>query len=347
MRATCLILSILLLMLIVPVATAAEQLFSQLDQNQDGWLEQAEIETQHHRLFQRLLRTADGDRDGRLSSAEFLTGLQPQSPAKPLVKKEGSELPGTDALLLLLAMMDVNTNGRIEATEVPQQFVEIFKRIEDRLGGERDGVLDRRELTQAAPALSQIAQRITQRMDLDVEVELALLSEQQWQSVQEMIGPRRRGDLLADPQQAREYFRRLDANGDGQITPAEVPQQLAERFEQLLERADRNRDDQISEQELMTISRQMQAMADDRPTPAQLQQGIERLLKRLDRNGDQKISRVEAPRRMASRFDRIDTNGSSQLERDELAPVVEMLSRLRKPEAKSQNASDAKIQPKK
>jgi len=50
---------------------------------------------------------------------------------------------------LLLAKMDISGTGRIEAGEVPGQFREIFNRIEDQLGGTPDGLLDRRDLTQA------------------------------------------------------------------------------------------------------------------------------------------------------------------------------------------------------
>ena len=327
------------------VATESEQLFDQLDQNHDGRLVEDEIDHQHRRLFQRLLRTADSDRDGRLSNVEFQAGLKPQLPAKPLVKKQSSELPGANALLLLLAKMDGNSNGQIEEGEVPEQFRDIFQRIEDRLGGEPDGVLDRRELTQAAPRLSHIALRFAERMDLDVEVELALLSEKQWSSVQNMLSTQPRGEVLADPKRAREFFRQLDANGDGQISSAEVPDQIAERFEQLLERADRNNDGQISEPELMAVSRQLQARAAERLSPAELRAGINRLLKQLDRNGDRRISRQEAPRRMAGRFDRIDRDGNGSLDRDELAPVVELLSRLRPAEPQTLGESEPMMQP--
>ena len=112
--------------LAVPSAQANQQLFEQLDQNGDGWLESEEIDTKHRRLYDRLLRTGDVDRDGRLSSDEFQGSLQSNQHEKPLVKKQGSEIPGADALLLLLARMDVNGNGQIEKREVPQQLIRIF-----------------------------------------------------------------------------------------------------------------------------------------------------------------------------------------------------------------------------
>ena len=312
-------------------ASAGEQLFDQLDQNSDGWIEAKEIDAQHRRLYDRLLRTGDADKDGRLSSNEFQICLQPKQAEKPLVKKQGSEIPGADALLLLLARMDANTNGQIEAREVPEPLLGIFHRIEDRLGGERDGVLNRRELTQAGPGLSRIAQRVADQMGLDVEVELALLSEKQWNNVQNMLSRRGRANELGNPDRARELFRQLDANSDGQVTLEEVPDQFAQRFQQLLDRADRNRDEQISEDELMTVSRIMKAMEGNRPSADQIAKGTKQLLKQWDRDGDKRLSQQELPRRMAPRFDRLDQDGDGYLDRDEMARVVDLLSRFRRP----------------
>lgn len=337
--------SFLLLVLSAQHALADTQsLFTSLDRDQNGLLLADEIDSQHRRLFDRLLRTADSDQDGQLSSYEFQAGLEPKQSAKPLAKKQGSEHPGSNALLLLLAKMDVNANGLIEAEEVPQQFRQLFDRIEERLGGDPDGVLDRRELTYAAPKLSQLALRMANQMDLDVDVELALLPEEQWRSVQKLVGPQRRGELLADPKRALELFNRLDADGDGYVTSEEVPGGIADRFDQLLERADRNRDDKLSEQELMAMSRIMKRLEGKPTAAADLQKGIKRLLKQLDRDGDGVVSRKEAPRRMAGRFDQLDKDGNGKLDREELAIVVKVLSRLRQPEAKLPSSSEPMMQ---
>ena len=336
---------LLVLLTLSNTASASKQLFGLLDRNHDGWLAADEIKVEHRRLYQRLLRTSDNDQDGRLSSEEFQAGIQPQLPAKPLVKKQSNELPGANALLLLVAKMDTNSDGQIEKAEVPEAFLELFDRIEDRLGGEHDGLLDRRELTQSAPRLSQIALRIAERMDLDVEVELALLPEKKWRSVQNMLNQRSRGDVLADPKRARQLFRQLDRNGDGQITSAEVPDQIAERFELLLERADHDHNEKISESELMAVSRQLQAREANRPSPKQIEKGIKRLLKKWDRNGDRQLSRKEVPRRMADRFEQIDRDGNGRLDRDELVPVVELLSRIRASEMQPVGESDTMMLP--
>ena len=245
-------------------ASASEQVFALLDQNHDGWLAEDEIKVEHRRLYQRLLRTADNDQDGRLSIEEFQTGIQPQQPDKPLVKKQSNELPGANALLLLVAKMDTNSDGQIEKAEVPEAFLDLFDRIEERLGGERDGLLDRRELTQSAPRLSRIALRIGEQMGLDVEVELALLPEKQWRSVQNMLAPRTPGMMPADPQKARQFFKRLDRDGDGQISRQEAPPQMAERFDKI----DRNGNGQLDRKELASLVKLLRRIRKSEIQPA-------------------------------------------------------------------------------
>ncbi|MEM8946944.1 MAG: hypothetical protein AAGD11_17345 [Planctomycetota bacterium] len=333
----------------ISVAVGSEELFRSLDRDGDGVVVADEVGDSHQRLFERLLRTSDRDGDGQLSAAEMQSGLTSDQAEKPMVEKQGSELPGTNALLLLLAKMDANADGEIQADEVPNNLQPIFNRIEDRLGGEPDGLLDRRELTQAAPRLGQIAARFAQATGIDVDLELALLSEKQWRAAQSMTSSRGRGQALADPKRAMELFKQLDANGDGQIALAEVPDQFAERFEYLLDRADQDGDDQISQQELMRVSRFMQARAKAEqgqgPRSKQTAQNIERLLKRLDRDGDRRVSKQEAPRRMAARFDQLDLDGSGHLERKEIAVLVETLSMMRRAESQPMRRSDSQMQP--
>ena len=325
---------------------ASDDLFAKLDRNQDGELTSDEIDASRRRLYDRLLRTSDQDKNGTLSAAEFQSGLKPQTAEKPLVKKQSSQMPGANALLLILAKMDANSDGQIEKVEVPRQYVAFYSRIEDRLGGESDGVLDQREIRQAAPRMSRFAIRLAQQQNIDVDLELALLSERQWQAAQRMTGSRSRGELLADPNRARQFFKQLDADSDGLVSLEEVPEQVVSRFEMLLDRADRNGDDLLSEQELMTVSRYMQSRAEavKQPRTKQQAQAIERMLKRLDRDGDRRVSRQEAPRRMAGRFDRLDRDGSGYLERKEIANLVAATGAMRRPESRPAMRSEMKME---
>jgi Ca2+-binding EF-hand superfamily protein len=232
----------------------SERLFRQLDQNRDGRLELEESPGEHARLFKRLLRTADADGDGRLSLREFDQGLQPQRTAKPMAEKPPSRLPGADELLLLVAMADVDADGTIDLDEVPQRLRPFFERLKERVGGGDRQQIKARELARAAPRLTQFALATVNRLKLDVDLEYALLPDENWALVERLNGSQRRGEALTDVDQSLAMFRRLDANRDGQVVREEVPEQFAARFDRLLARADRNRDDQISEQEFRGLA---------------------------------------------------------------------------------------------
>lgn len=256
-------------LLITPVLALAEQTdrtdaqrtFRQLDLDRDGQLAAEEIASEHAALFARLVRTSDADDDGRLSADEFAGGLEVRRPNKPIAEKQPSRLPGADELLLLVAMMDRNADGMIEPEEPPARLRQFYQRIEERIGGNDQGQINVRQMGQAAPRLTQLALATVRRLDLDVELELALLPEKNWALVQRLDRPRQPIDVLADPAESLNLFRRLDANGDGQIVYDEVPEPFAARFDRLLARVDRNRDERISQQEMKGLSERLRFFA--------------------------------------------------------------------------------------
>ncbi len=325
--------SIVVLLALGQIAYAADadlrRLFRKLDTDHDHSLRADEVQTAHTRLFARLLRIGDADGDEALSIAEFNDALAPVRPVKPLAEKVGNGLPGGDALLLLLVNMDANGDRTVEAEEVPPRYRPFFDRVEELIGGEPDGRLDGPDLTRAAPRLTRAARQEVERLDIDVELELALLPEKKWTLLQKMRGPYRPGDALADPKRALALFRRIDANGDGQVTLDEAPPAAADRLERLLRLADRNHDQQLSEAELLAFSRQIKFREANQLPQAEIDRGVKRILRQFDRNNDRRISRKEAPGRMIRRFGDLDHNGDGQLDRAELARVVEALGRQR------------------
>jgi len=306
---------------------SSEALFRKLDKNSDGRLVVEEVGTEHKRLFARLLRTADSDGDQQLSPAEFIQGLLPRRPVKPLVKKQGGKLPGGEALLLLANKLDDDGDRRIEAEEVPQNLKQFYDRILPIADVNRDGTIDQRELSRQAPQLSRIALRTARHLGIDVQQEIAALPEERRRTITRMEGPQRGAELLADPERAKDLFARLDRNSDGQATAGEVPEQLLDRFERLLDRADRNQDDQLSRSELMQLSRQLAERQSTRPSQADLDRQVKRLLDNSDQNRDGKLVLEEAPPRLAERFDQADLDGNAVLEGAELEHVAEMFLR--------------------
>jgi Ca2+-binding EF-hand superfamily protein len=168
------------------------------------------------------------------------------------------------------------------------------------------------------------------QQDIDVEVELGLLNDAQWEYVQRLKTSLRPGAGMSDPANAGMFFTELDTNGDGKVAVDEVPEPMAERFTRLLERGDRDQDKQLSEGEFSTLTRRMAAFESNRPPLAETTQRAQHLLQRSDRNSDGQLSRTEVPRPMSRQFGRFDEDGNGQLEIDELGRAVEILARLRK-----------------
>ncbi|MCH7750993.1 MAG: hypothetical protein IH898_02405 [Planctomycetes bacterium] len=250
-----------------PARLDAQRMFRQLDRNRDGQLASEEFASDHARLFARLLRTADSDGDGRLSESEFEEGLQAKRTAKPLAKKQQSRLPGADELLLLVAMMDANADGVIKFDEVPERLRPFYLRLEKRIGKGDQRQIKTQEIARAAPGLAQFALVTVKRLELDVDLEIALLPDKNWALVERLDRPQLPGDMLASAEQALELFRTLDTNGDGQVVYEEIPEQYAARFDRLLARADRNRDQRLSEREMRALSRRLRTATASQRTP--------------------------------------------------------------------------------
>ncbi len=316
------------------VAWASEadsrRLFDSLDANGDGQLASDEIRPEHAALFSRLIRTADADNNGQLGIAEFSQGLQPVRPDKPIAEKHDGQLPGADAWRLLLVEMDTNGDQRIVADEVPARHLAFFERIEERLGSEKDGRLERRELVRAAPQLCKMAARYTEQQGIDVEAELARLPKGQKETLQRMDKPPRLFEMLSDPEEAERMFARLDADGNGQIVSKEIPEPLAQLFDHLLEQGDGNGDKQLSKTELLAVSRRMAGGKGNRPRAGNVGKEVAKMLNRFDRNGDQLLSPKEASQRLATHFKQIDANGDGSLDRQELGRLVMRLEHMQK-----------------
>jgi hypothetical protein len=227
----------------------ATALFTSLDADRDGRVTAAEAGKPHARLFARLLRTGD-DGDGVLSPDEFEAALMPLRAGKSLVTKQGSRLPESDALIVLLARMDADGDQRIEAAEVPAALRDTFQRMVDFADADKNGALESRELAEGGVRLGIIAQTAAARLGIDVAAELAALPPARRNSLERMGALPNPQQMMADPEQAAEMFARFDANGDGFVVPDEAPEGIVN----VIQRADRNRDGKLSAAEFRAAS---------------------------------------------------------------------------------------------
>jgi hypothetical protein len=226
-------------------------LFERLDTNGDGQISAAEVTADLDRLFARLLRRADENSDQALTREEFLNGLIPSRPDKPIETKQPATLPQADAVRYLLLTIDSDINSVIEAEEVPVDLQGVFEAMVDRLDRNQNGSLEPMELSRGGPPLARIAGQYVARQGIDAAAELKKLEKAQGRSAERFDGRRPPFEMFADPRQARALFARLDGNGDDQIEVAEVPEPFQPQLERFLTLADRDRDNRLSEREFL------------------------------------------------------------------------------------------------
>ena len=214
----------------------AAPLFAQYDRDGNGRITTDEMAGTQAGLFRRMVRVGDADGDGALAPDELAAALTPVRSERPLVEKQGSRLPGADALVVILAMLDGDGDGQLAADETPPRLRATFTAMLQRGDANRDGVLQRREIVQAAGPLSAVAQIAVRRLGLDVEAELARLTPAQRGRFDGPATLPDLGQLLADPGAAAELFARLDADGDGSLATDEAPPGLAAARRRSVER---------------------------------------------------------------------------------------------------------------
>jgi Ca2+-binding EF-hand superfamily protein len=322
----------LLAVALQPTATAAEidadGLFASLDANDDGRLTATEVSADQQPLFKRLARIGDADDDGTLSAEEFAAALQPVRAEKALVDKQGSRLPGADALTVLLIKMDSDHDRQITADEVPANFQRAYEQFLRPGDGDKDGNLSPREIAQTAPRLSIVAQAAARRMGLDIKAEMAKIPAEQIAAMDRMDAYARPMDMMADPAQAQQLFKRLDVNGDQQLVADEAPGPFAARFDEMLQRGDTDNDKQLSKKEFMAMSRRLAEFESAKPDAGAIRRAYRQLLSRFDGDRDGELTVREAPPRIAENFDRADADANGRLDKAELMRVAETTARM-------------------
>ncbi len=242
-------------------------LFDRLDADHNGIIATDEVTPENQRLFERLLRRADANHDNSLSRDEFLASLVPSRPDKPIETKQPATPPQADAVRYLLLTLDKNSNARIESREVPKDLRPIFEIMLERLDNNKDGALDRQELTRSGPGLAQLASRYVERQGIDVKAELAKLEKSQGKAANRFDDQQGPLERLGDPQQARQMFKELDTNNDGYLSQKELSEVFRERADRFFRMADLNGDDRLSQQEFLTgaerVSRFLNRQAKD------------------------------------------------------------------------------------
>jgi len=276
-------------------------LFKKLDKNSDGKLVADEIPKKETRFFERLVRLGDADKDGELTQSEFSKATADTSDVPSARGGDGvGRRPG-------------NSGGRqIDATA-------FFKRL-DQNG---DGKIARDELPE------QLAQRFAPAFD---KIGKDAITLEEFQRLRQQMGqgnarqPNGRTVQTGNP---AEMFKRLDTNGDGKLTPHEVPEQKRRMVTVILERSGKGRDNSLTQQEFQNLVEQFNPQQNGRPAS-------DGNAKRLDSNRPKQTGNAMRRPGQGDRLSNggpaflriLDANKDGRLSRDELAKAVTLIDRL-------------------
>jgi Ca2+-binding EF-hand superfamily protein len=233
-------------------SAGSDELFKRLDSSRDGTVSAAEVPSDQKRLFERLLRRADADGNRALSRDEFLASLVPSRPEKAIEEKQPDAYPQANAVRYLLLTMDTNRNGWIEADEVPEDLRPVFEILSADIDANDNGTMDRYELSRNARQIIPVAARYVAREQIDVAKELKKFDKTQGELARRFDeAPRSFSDILTDPTKAQRAFKQFDANSDGQLELAELPEPLQQQMSRFMLLADRDRDGGLSVREFL------------------------------------------------------------------------------------------------
>jgi Ca2+-binding EF-hand superfamily protein len=270
-------------------AKTPEQIFAELDKNNDGKLAAGEVPADQQRLFERLLRVAGKDKGSDLTKAEFLAAFKPDDlrvPAPQNLGGGGGRGNGFDPAQFF-QRMDRNKDGKLTLDEIPEQ---------------------------APPGIRQMFTRLNKT---------EVTREEFVQAARGALGGNPAGGFMRDPEG---FFKRLNPNAEGKVTAANSPEEFRPQVERWLNRLGRGKDDAVTLEDVKKIVAENQALERGRPgsnpagmaRPGEGRGGMASLLfRKLDTNGDGKLSKDEFSK-AADLFDEFDRDHDGQLEPAEL-----------------------------
>jgi len=265
-------------------ATDNAALFERLDTNHDGFITSEEVPQESRRLFDRLLRRGDKNRDGKLSREEFTAALTEEStPEQPTGGTSRADGPQ--------GMM--SGFGAAAGGPGPFMGIAVFRTLDTN----GDGKLDAKEIAAAADVLKKLANK-------DGEI----TREELLKSLPPGMGPAGRGagggatgaagggaaPGEMNPEMAlKRMMAMFDKNGDGKLQKDELPPRLAERFDEL----DTNHDGALDETEIKAILPQLMRRLQNGGTQGGTAAGgatVQRQLRRLLMQEDTKPEEKQA-----------------------------------------------------
>jgi len=118
-------------------------MFKKLDADGDGQITKDEVPEEQRRLLERLIANHDGNKDGKLSAAEFSAGLSEDRPRGDAPPPGAPGRPGAGGQGFsaeeFFKRIDRNGDGKVTLDEFPEERRENFKQMLARADEDKDG----------------------------------------------------------------------------------------------------------------------------------------------------------------------------------------------------------------
>lgn len=312
-------------------ATAKQsgEVFKKLDTNGDGVLTASEIPKEQQKLFERLLRIGDANKDGKLSREEFDSATQKTE--KPVT--DINQTPGVSPVAgkgkkkadpkQIFERLDKNKDGKLTSDEVADR-----PRIKAAFDHQGKDSLTLDEFTAAMqnpgsrPNKKKLAKKAMKKNAKQVAAGTVPAST-----------PMAENGKAADTNALPEFARLLDTNHDGRLSREELS-----KAAELFDRLDLNHDGALDATELVKPPATTATKAATTTAPAAASEAtakatakhskhgkggaaganLAKLFQKADKDGDGKLTMEEAPRAVKKHFAKIDTNGDGVVDKSEL-----------------------------
>jgi Ca2+-binding EF-hand superfamily protein len=207
------------------------------------------------------------------------------------VQAEDQPAQNTAGPAAMFAQLDTNQDGQLTSDEIPAEKKPLFERLLRLADKNHDGQLSSAEFIAG----------IQRKPDRPEAAKPSL-------------------DDTKERPNPEKMFKRLDANGDGKATLDEVPEPRQAMFKRLLERAGKDSNGALTEQEFTQGIQALRGQPAGQPGTEKIPEAgpnAERVFRRLDKNGDGKLTQDEIPEERRPMYERIflraDKNGDKAL----------------------------------
>lgn len=242
----------------------------------------------------------------------------------------------------LLKRFDPDGDGKVALADLPQVAQDRLSSLD----GDKDGILTREELAAGrGPAEERGAgnrpdprqlfkqfdangdgkltqdevpermQRLLARIDANGD---QAIDEEEMSAIGKRMKPGK-GESAGSPE-IMKRFESLDADGDGRVLLAELPEAIRERVARL----DGDQDGAVTKEELLARAGQLGQPGGGKWRPP----SVDALLKDFDGDNDGKLSAEELKSMPRIPVDRLDTDGDGALSRDELSVGMDRMRKM-------------------